>query len=138
MCLFDKQLLWRPLNLIHHELRNMQKQFLRNPQIALKDPTVLSRQFIWLLESNVFTNRPLSCYYHIGQVPKTKNSNECLYSLYKKEPDYFSFQPQYGYIDLDGSTWRWPHQGLLSGPNFIELLKNKKKLPVHEILCLPE
>ena len=34
--------------------------------------------------------------------PVSSKSNECQYSLYKKEPDYFSFQPWFGYIEMNG------------------------------------
>ncbi len=57
------------------------------------------------------------------------------YSVYKKEPDYFSFQPQFDYIKLNRRKSRWPHQYIRS----FELCKHVlssviRTRPVHCVL----
>ncbi len=50
----------------------------------------------------------------------------------KTEPDYFSFQPRFDYIELNERNSRWPHhdKGLLKAGTFTTLI-------VHNLVVFP-
>ena len=73
-------------------------------------------------------NRPLSYGCHLPcQVPCIHNDNDSPNSQFiKKVPDYFSFQPRFGYIDLNGSKTGWMHHDSGLQKNFLS--QDKKQL----------